>query len=293
MPPLLRIGPAVGSEALSGPTVPSEIAVFGRAAILWGERWQTSLAAALTAGLGRAEVAGCPLAAGLQSGKLGWFDGSAPWSSRLTVGEAVGWSAGLLGLSKRAALRALPKQVERLGVPWGPPRLRARLAQLGAAERGWLRLATALLGQPESLVVCNPFDALEGSARQVMVEALRRLLGEGMNWVVVSEARGAEPEWTALEQLADDTLWLGRGSALWQRSQHTSCSGFSVRVCGSAQVLSESLCSAGYRARVALDSPPGHVVVVDPERLGANLLLRRLLSLEMELLEISPLAEVS
>lgn len=289
MTPLLQLERASEPERERVSAAPQVVSVSGRAGLLLGDAWQPWLAEMLASERGRAEIVGIPLAAGLRAGTLGWFDGAMPWDSQLTVGEALGWSAGLLGISRRAALNQLPAQAHRVGIPWPGLRARARLAQVDAADRSWLRLGAALLGQPRALVLCNPFDALGDSSRERMARVLQRLLQEGVGWLVISEARAAGPEWSVLEQLVDDTLWMSRGAALWQRTQHDASTGLSLRVSGSERELVESLSSVGYSARLSPEAAPGQLDVHDPQRLGVSPVLRHILSLEIELLELGPL----
>lgn len=139
--------------------------------------------------------------------------GLVPEGDRFPVGlRAEGWlrmMGGLSGLSGRALDEAVARVLETVGMDH---RRHLRFSEMSKGMRQRIRLAQALLHQPELLILDEPFNGLDPEARLQLMDLLRTLASQGTRILVSSHILGE------VAQLTDRILLLFRGRLLAEGS---------------------------------------------------------------------------
>ena len=116
--------------------------------------------------------------------------------------EFVGAMARLCGFERREALRRTEAVLERVGMA---DRADRKLGGYSKGMRQRIKLAQALLNDPELLVLDEPLSGIDPLGRQEMLELFRGLAAEGKCLLVSSH------ELEELERLTDHVAILTRG----------------------------------------------------------------------------------
>ncbi|WP_193318171.1 ABC transporter ATP-binding protein [Nonomuraea phyllanthi] len=112
--------------------------------------------------------------------------------------DSVRWAARLAGMPRSRAETVL--DLVGLGAVAGQ-----RVRRLPAAPRRRLALATALAGDPETVLLDEPLDGLDPQEIAWLKELLRRLRGQGRTVLLTSRLLAG------LEDLVDDLVVISRG----------------------------------------------------------------------------------
>ncbi|WP_194244174.1 ABC transporter ATP-binding protein [Nonomuraea phyllanthi] len=112
--------------------------------------------------------------------------------------DSVRWAARLAGMPRSRAETVL--DLVGLGAVAGQ-----RARRLPAAPRRRLALATALAGDPETVLLDEPLDGLDPQEIAWLKELLRRLRGQGRTVLLTSRLLAG------LEDLVDDLVVISRG----------------------------------------------------------------------------------
>ncbi|MFI0819789.1 ABC transporter ATP-binding protein [Streptomyces sp. NPDC021098] len=117
----------------------------------------------------------------------------------------------LRGLSAQSAQRSAGELIDRLGLA---ERGTARLEALSLGNQQRVQIAAALIGDPQFLVLDEPFSGLDPHAVDTMVEVLREYIQRGVPVLFSSH------QLDLVERLCDDLVFLDRGRVLAQGSAH-------------------------------------------------------------------------
>jgi ABC-2 type transport system ATP-binding protein len=139
--------------------------------------------------------------------------GLVPEGDRFPVGlKGRGWlrmMGELSGLTGAALEAAIEKALVIVGMEH---RADLRFNQMSKGMRQRIRLAQALLHEPELLILDEPFNGLDPEARLQLMEMLRKLADGGVKIIVSSHILGE------IAQLTDRILLLFRGRLLAEGS---------------------------------------------------------------------------
>ena len=135
--------------------------------------------------------------------------GLVPEGDRLPTGLRAGrWlrmMGELSGLSGAALDQAVAKSLETVGMT---DRAHLPFVRMSKGMRQRIRLAQALMHEPELLILDEPFNGLDPEARLTLIALLRRLAEGGVRVLVSSHILGE------IAQLTDRILLLFRGRLL-------------------------------------------------------------------------------
>lgn len=173
-----------------------------------------------------------------------------PW----TCLEYLSTSAGLLGLSRRAANRTAE---EALGAIDSAALGKRKIATLSDVERRLLFVAHALLGAPPAIFVENPLARLPDDAAAVLREALERAAAGRRLIVSVTSPAGAGPELNLLASM--DRIVAMEGGAVVAVGPPDEALSPSprcvVRTARKGRALAEILAARGFRIDAETDPP--------------------------------------
>jgi ABC-type multidrug transport system ATPase subunit len=129
---------------------------------------------------------------------LGWVPERFPADQPFTAGQYLTRMAALRGLTGHAAARTVGDWVDRLGL--GAHR-DTRLAELSKGTAQKVGLAQALLVTPGLLVLDEPWEGLDATAREMVPAIVAEVVSAG-GAVLVSDHRGE------IARLPDATRWV-------------------------------------------------------------------------------------
>ncbi|MEV1331235.1 ABC transporter ATP-binding protein [Micromonospora costi] len=118
--------------------------------------------------------------------RVGWVPERFPADQPFTVEHYLGAMGRMAGLTAPEADRAVGAWVERLGLTRFR---RVRLPELSKGTAQKVGLAQAMLRRPGLLVLDEPWEGLDATARELVPELIDEVLGDG-GAVLVSDHRG-------------------------------------------------------------------------------------------------------
>ena len=121
---------------------------------------------------------------------------------RMRVGEQLAYFAQHHGLSGREAKARTAAWLERFGLA---DRAKSKLEDLSHGNQQRIQLATALVHDPELLVLDEPFSGLDPLGVQTMTEILRERTAAGVGVVFSSH------QLDLVEEVCEDVIIVSRG----------------------------------------------------------------------------------
>jgi ABC-2 type transport system ATP-binding protein len=238
---------------------------------------------------GSVDVLGCPAASAASRNQIGLAALDPVLPEPWAVGEYLAASAGLLGLSKRTAVRS---GLEALDLVGAGNLAKRKIATLSGVERRVVVVAHAVVGQPPAIFVDRPLAGLSEDAAGDLQNALE-LASHGRRFIVsVETPAGVGPELNLLSAM--DRVVVMEGSAVvavgppaeaLQPSRR--CVVFTAR---HAPALVNLLVERGLRVERVEDAAAeaGRLVVHLPEGATAMTIVDAALEVEAPLLELVP-----
>ena len=127
---------------------------------------------------------------------------------RMRVGEQLAYFAQHHGLSGRDARARTAVWLERFGLA---DRAKSKLEDLSHGNQQRIQLATALVHDPELLVLDEPFSGLDPLGVQTMTEVLRERAAAGVGVVFSSH------QLDLVEEVCEDVVIVSRGRVVARR----------------------------------------------------------------------------
>ena len=121
---------------------------------------------------------------------------------RMRVGEQLGYFGQQHGLSGKAATARTGRWLERLGLA---DREKSKLEELSHGNQQRIQLATALVHDPELLVLDEPFSGLDPLGTATMTEVVRERAAGGVGVVFSSH------QLDLVEDVCEDVVIIARG----------------------------------------------------------------------------------
>jgi ABC-2 type transport system ATP-binding protein len=121
---------------------------------------------------------------------------------RMRVGEQLSYFAQQHGLSGKAANLAASRWLERMGLA---DRAKSKLEELSHGNQQRVQLATALVHDPELLVLDEPFSGLDPIGIATMTEVIRERAATGVGVVFSSH------QLDLVEDVCEDVVIIARG----------------------------------------------------------------------------------
>ena len=121
---------------------------------------------------------------------------------RMRVGEQLGYFAQQHGMSGAAAAAATRRWLERLGLA---EREKSKLEELSHGNQQRIQLATALVHDPELLVLDEPFSGLDPLGIATMTEVIQERAAAGVGIVFSSH------QLDLVEDVCEDVVIIARG----------------------------------------------------------------------------------
>ncbi len=121
---------------------------------------------------------------------------------RMRVGEQLSYFAQQHGMGGRAADAATRRWLERLGLA---EREKSKLEELSHGNQQRIQLATALVHDPELLVLDEPFSGLDPLGTATMTEVIRERVAAGVGVVFSSH------QLDLVEDVCEDVVIIARG----------------------------------------------------------------------------------
>jgi ABC-2 type transport system ATP-binding protein len=121
---------------------------------------------------------------------------------RMRVGEQLSYFAQQHGLSGKAANAAAGRWLERMGLA---DRVKSKLEELSHGNQQRVQLATALVHDPELLVLDEPFSGLDPIGIATMTEVIRERAAAGVGVVFSSH------QLDLVEDVCEDVVIIARG----------------------------------------------------------------------------------
>lgn len=122
-----------------------------------------------------------------------------------SVRDVLVYLAQLRGMAHSAALAALPRVLERLGIE---PLLGKKVRELSKGNQQKVQLASCLVHSPRILVLDEPFSGLDPRNQEQLVGLLDELRSEGVALIISAH------HLPLVERIADDTLILDAGQVV-------------------------------------------------------------------------------
>jgi ABC-2 type transport system ATP-binding protein len=130
----------------------------------------------LAADAGEVRWRGTPMTLAIRR-RIGYMPEERGLYPKMKVGDQLAYLAELHGMSATAAVAAMQKWTERLGVA---PRRGDEVQKLSLGNQQRVQLSASLIHDPEILVLDEPFSGLDPVAVDVMSEVLREKAAEGV-----------------------------------------------------------------------------------------------------------------
>ena len=121
---------------------------------------------------------------------------------RMRVGEQLGYFGQQHGLSGKAADAAAKRWLDRLGLA---DREKSKLEELSHGNQQRIQLATALVHDPELLVLDEPFSGLDPLGTATMTEVVRERAAAGVGVLFSSH------QLDLVEDVCEDVVIIARG----------------------------------------------------------------------------------
>jgi len=121
---------------------------------------------------------------------------------RMRVGEQLSYFAQQHGMSGKAADAATARWLERMGLG---DRIKSKLEELSHGNQQRVQLATALVHDPELLVLDEPFSGLDPIGITTMTEVIRERSAAGVGVVFSSH------QLDLVEDVCEDVVIIARG----------------------------------------------------------------------------------
>ncbi len=121
---------------------------------------------------------------------------------RMRVGEQLSYFAQQHGLSGKAANAAAARWLDRMGLA---DRAKSKLEELSHGNQQRVQLATALVHDPELLVLDEPFSGLDPIGIATMTEVIRERAAAGVGVVFSSH------QLDLVEDVCEDVVIIARG----------------------------------------------------------------------------------
>ncbi|WP_132251419.1 ABC transporter ATP-binding protein [Methylobacterium segetis] len=152
---------------------------------------------------GRVRVGGAdPFRRGAARRAIGWVPQEIALYPRLTVAENLGVFAELIGLPRRARAASVARALDRTGTIEVAHRL---VGQLSGGYQRRVNIAASLLGEPRLILLDEPTQGVDLSARAAIHALLGRLRAEGAGILIATHDFGEA------ERLADRVAFVGGG----------------------------------------------------------------------------------
>ncbi len=121
---------------------------------------------------------------------------------RMRVGEQLSYFAQQHGMAGRAANDATHRWLDRLGLA---DRSKSKLEELSHGNQQRIQLATALVHDPELLVLDEPFSGLDPLGTATMTDVIRERVAAGVGVVFSSH------QLDLVEDICEDVVIIARG----------------------------------------------------------------------------------
>jgi ABC-2 type transport system ATP-binding protein len=121
---------------------------------------------------------------------------------RMRVGEQLSYFAQQHGMAGRAANDATQRWLDRLGLA---DRSKSKLEELSHGNQQRIQLATALVHDPELLVLDEPFSGLDPLGTATMTDVIRERVAAGVGVVFSSH------QLDLVEDICEDVVIIARG----------------------------------------------------------------------------------
>ncbi|HEX4999420.1 MAG TPA: ABC transporter ATP-binding protein [Terriglobia bacterium] len=231
-----------------------------------------SLLGLLNPDSGRLKVFGGPAGTAAARARIGYQSEIFHPYPFYTVAQALRYYGQLAGVPADTLARAVPAQLERLGISEAGNRRTSGLSK-GMTQR--LGLAQALLHEPELLILDEPTSGLDPEGRRLVLEIIREEKAKGKT-VFLSSHILAD-----VERVCDEVVMIRRGEVAFAdqiSSFGAANQDWAIEVLGFTSAVRESL-----EPDLRLLSLEGEVAVLLCDSSGKRELLRKLVELPVEI----------
>ncbi len=211
---------------------------------------------------GRVEVCGCvlPRQARLLRAKVGYMPEGEALISEMTAVEFVAYMGQLSGLPRQAAIERAHSVLQYVGLEEARYR---NLETYSAGMKQRVKLAQAIVHDPELLLLDEPTDGMDPTGRREMLDLLRDLgHNKGINIIICSHLLDD------VEYVASEIILINEGRILSRKLTKSAVQDeavFLVRVRGNMEAFVRSLRERGGRLLAPPEGATLRLVLASPQ----------------------------